>query len=86
MEKCPNCKGNHVAFSDRFGKNTEAARAARQSRKTGLERHASMRDVTGANRVALGTRQTRGIRDDEGEPMADEEADNTMENEGAKAE
>jgi len=31
--------------------------------------------VTGANRVALGTRQARGIGDDEGEPMADEVAD-----------
>jgi len=42
--------------------------------------------VTGANRVALGTRQARGIRDDEGEPMADEEADDTREKEGAKGE
>jgi hypothetical protein len=64
-------------------KKTEAARAARQSRKTGLEGHASMREVTGANRVALGTRQARGIRDDEGELMADEEADDTREKEGA---
>jgi hypothetical protein len=45
-----------------------------------------MREVTGANRVALGTRQSRGIRDDEGEPMADEEADDTRENDGAKGE
>ena len=42
--------------------------------------------MTGANRVALGTRQARGIRDDEGEPMADEEADDTREKEGAKGE
>jgi hypothetical protein len=86
MEKCPNCKGNHIAFSNRCAKKTEAARAARQSRKTGLEGHASMREVTGANRVALGTRQARGIRDDEGEPMADEEVDDTREKEGAKGE
>ena len=45
-----------------------------------------MREVTGANRVALGTRQARGIRDDEGEPMADEEADDRREKEGAKGE
>jgi hypothetical protein len=86
MEKCPNCKGNYIAFSNRCAKKTEAARAARQCRKTGLEGHASMREVTGANRVALGTRQARGIRDDEGEPMADEEADDTREKEGAKGE
>ena len=65
-------------------KKTEAARAAQQSRKTGLPGQASMREVTGANRVALGTRQARGIRDNEGERMADEEADDTMEQEGAK--
>ena len=38
-----------------------------------------MREVTGANRVALSTRQARGIRDDEGEPLAHEEADDTRE-------
>jgi hypothetical protein len=86
MEKCPNCKGNHIAFSKRCAKKTEAASAARQSRKTGLAGQASMREVTGANRVALGTRQARGIGDDEGDPMADEEADDTREKEGAKGE
>ena len=45
-----------------------------------------MREVTGANRVALGTRQTRGIRDNEGEPKAHEEANDTMEKEGANGE
>ena len=42
--------------------------------------------MTGANRLALGTRQARGITDDKGEPMADEEADDTRETEGAKGE
>jgi hypothetical protein len=45
-----------------------------------------MREVTGANRVALGTRQERGIRDDEGEPMAIDEADDTREKGGDKGE
>jgi hypothetical protein len=42
--------------------------------------------VTGANRVAHGTRQARGIGDNEGEPMADEDVDDTREKEGAKEE
>jgi hypothetical protein len=86
MEKCPNFKGNHITFSNRCAKKTEAARAARQSRKTELKGHTSMREVTGASRVALGSRQARGIRDDDGEPMANEEADDTREQEGAKGE
>jgi len=32
LEKCPNCKGNHIAFSNGFVKKTEAAKAVRQSR------------------------------------------------------
>jgi hypothetical protein len=86
IDKWPNCKGHHIAFSNRCAKNTEAARAARQSRKTGLAGHPSMREVTGANRVALGMGQARGIRDNEGQPMADEEADDTREKERAKRE
>jgi len=86
MEKCPNCKENHIAFRNRCAKKTEAARAARQSRKTGLAGHASVRELTGANSVELGTRQVRGTRDDDGEPMADEEAHDTREKEGAKVE
>jgi hypothetical protein len=35
MEKCPNCKGHHIAFSNRGAKKSEPARAARQSRKQG---------------------------------------------------
>ena len=56
MVKCHNCKENRIAFSNRCAKKTEATGVARQSRKTGLAGHASMREVTGANRVALGTR------------------------------
>ena len=32
LEKSPNCKGNHIAFSNRCAKKTEAAKAARQSK------------------------------------------------------
>jgi hypothetical protein len=86
IEKWRNCKGNHIEFSNRCAKKTEAARAVPQRRKTGLEGHASMREVTAGNRVALGTRQVRGIGDHEGEPMADEDADDTGQKEGAKRE
>jgi len=84
LEKCHNCKGNHIAFSNRWAKTTEAAWAVWQSRKTELTDQASPRGVTGANRVAMGTRQARGISDDEGEPMADKEADETRGKEGVK--
>jgi len=60
--------------------------AARQSRKTGLAGQASTRGVTGANRVALGTRRARGIGDDGGQPRADQEVDDTREEEGAEGE
>jgi hypothetical protein len=84
MEKCPNYKGNHIEFSNRCVKKTEAARAAWQSWKTGLEVHTSMREVTGATRVALRTIQARGIRDDEGEHLFHEEADDTKDKDWAK--
>jgi hypothetical protein len=60
LEKCPNCKGNHIAFSNRCAKKTEAARAARQSRKIGQAGQAptgaTTGVVSGTNRVALGPR------------------------------
>jgi hypothetical protein len=46
LERCPNCKGNHIAFSSRCAKKSEAASAARQSRKTGY--NGTARDVSGA--------------------------------------
>jgi hypothetical protein len=79
LEKCPNCKGNHIAFSSRCAKKTEAAKAARQSRKTGLAGRApkgeAMNVATGTNRVVLGLRP-RGAAADGGseeEEMADVE-------------
>jgi hypothetical protein len=74
---CPNWEGNEYMFSNRCARKTEAARAEWQSRKTGLTGQPSTRGVTRANSLALGTRQARGIRDDEGEPMADDDEDHT---------
>jgi len=82
LENCPNCKGNHIAFSRRCAKKSEAAKAARQSRKTrtagrapaGKARHTA----TGTNRVVLGHRPRGGAAaggGSEEEEMADEIAD-----------
>jgi hypothetical protein len=80
LGKCPNCKGNHIAFSSRSGKKTAATEAAWQSRLIGLAGRASTsaaRDVamaTGPNRVALGSRPHRfaeGGGDGDQEEMAD---------------
>ena len=64
LEKCPNCKGNHIAFSSRCAKKSEAARAARRSRKTGSAGRASTSEAThtatGTNRVVLGHRPRGG--------------------------
>jgi len=38
LEKCPNCKGIHIAFSSRCAKKREATEAARQNRKIGQAR------------------------------------------------
>jgi len=35
LEKCPNCRGNLIAFSSRCAEKAEAAKAARQIRKRG---------------------------------------------------
>jgi hypothetical protein len=64
LEKCPNCRGNHIAFSSRCAKKTEAARAARQSRKTGTAGRVPTNEAThtakGTNRVVLGSRPRGG--------------------------
>jgi len=64
LERCPNCKGNHIAFSSRCAKKSEAARAARQSRKTGTAGRApaskATHTATGTNRVVLGHRPRGG--------------------------
>jgi len=59
----------------------------RQSRKVAPNGRET-REVTGANRVALSTRQARDTRnrEEEGEPTADEEQGDTREMEGAEME
>jgi hypothetical protein len=78
QEKCLNCKGNHIAFSGKCAKKSEAVRMARQSRRMQLKER-EMGGGTGANRSALGIRQAKDITNEAGEPIADGEADNTGE-------
>jgi hypothetical protein len=78
QEQCPNCKGNHIAFSGKCAKRTEAVRMARQSRRM-QPKERETGEGTGANRTALGIMQARDIRNEAGEPMADGEADDTGE-------
>ena len=87
QERRPNCKGNHIAFSGKCAKKIEAITMARQSRRVELNGRET-REVTGANRVALGTTQAGDTRNGDGEPMADDEADDTreMEMEGTEVE
>jgi len=88
LEKCPNCKGNHNAFSGRWMKKTEAIEAARQSRKLGLAGRAStsadrdMATATGAYRAALGPRP-QGVADAWGDGDEEEMADVDEEEEAA---
>jgi hypothetical protein len=87
LEKCPNCKGNHIAFSSRCAKNSEAARAARQRRKTGTAGRApksqSTHTATGTKRVVLGHRPrgvaAAGCRKTEREMADAEEEEGTAE-------
>jgi hypothetical protein len=64
LEKCPNCKGNHIVFSSRCAKRREAAKAVRQSRKTGTAGWAATCDAIhtamGTKTVVLG-RRPRGV-------------------------
>jgi len=58
LERCPNCKGKHIAFSNRCTKKAEATRAARQCRKIGqrASTNAATDVASGTNRVVLGPR------------------------------
>jgi len=88
LEKCPNCKGNHIAFSGRCVKKTEATEVARQIRKVRLGGQASMsaaRDMamaTGANSVALGPRP-QGVAEGGGDGDEEEMTDVDEEDEAA---
>jgi hypothetical protein len=59
LEKCPDCKGKHIAFSNRCTKKAEATRAARQSRIIGqrASTNAATDVASGTNRVVLGPRR-----------------------------
>ena len=77
LEKCPDCKGNHIAFSRRCVKKREATEGAWQSRKIELAGRAptsAAQDMaTGSNSVMLGSRP-QGVAEgggDEEEDMAD---------------
>jgi len=78
LEKCPNCKRSHIAFSSRCAKKREATKAVQQNRKIGLAGRAparAARDMaTGSNRVVLGPRP-QGVAEGGGdeEEMADVE-------------
>jgi hypothetical protein len=76
LEKCPNCKGSHIAFSSRCAKKWEATEEARQNRNIELEGRAPARAdqdmATGSNRVVLSPRP-QGVAEGGGdeEEMAD---------------
>jgi len=85
-EKCPKCREYDTVFSSRYVKKTVTTRAVRQSRKIWLGGQASTRGVTGANRVALGTRQVWGIGGEGGKPIANQDTDDSREKEEAEEE
>ena len=64
LEKCPNCRGNHIAFSTRCTEKSEAARVARPSGKTGRAGRAPFDEAThtapGTDSVVLGQRPNGG--------------------------
>ena len=86
LEKCPNCKGNHIAFGSRCTNKSQAAKAARGSRITGTAGRAPTSETThiatGTNRVVLGHRPRGGGAADGGrEDIADAEEEEAMEEE-----
>jgi phage FluMu protein Com len=70
LEKCPNCKENHIMFSSKSAKKSEAATAPRQSRKTETAGRAPTSDAMymamGTHRVVLGCRPRGGAAADGG--------------------
>jgi hypothetical protein len=84
LERCPNCKGNHIALSSRCARLTEAAKAAKQSRIMDLAGQPpsgeAMHIATGTNREVLGP-SPRGVEADGGsgeEEMAAVEEEEAM--------
>jgi hypothetical protein len=58
LAKCPNCRRNHIVFSSRCVKKSDAAKATRQGRKTGTAGRAPTSDArhtaTWTNKVVVG--------------------------------
>jgi hypothetical protein len=78
LEKCPNCRGNNIAFGSRCAKKSEAFSMVRQSRKTGTAEWAPTNEAThmatGTNRVVLVHRpRGGGAADGRREEKADAE-------------
>jgi hypothetical protein len=75
LEKCPDCKGNHIACSCRCGKKSDATRAAWQSTKTGTAGRAptseAIHTATGPKRVVLCHRPRGGGAADGGRAEGD---------------
>ena len=67
LEKCPNWKGKHIAFSNRCTKKAEATRAARPSRNIGqrASTNAAADEASGKYRVVLRP-QPKGAAEEEG--------------------
>jgi len=65
-EKCPNCKGNHIAFCSSCAKKSKTAEGALQIRKRGTARRSPMSKVidtntaTGTNGAVLGCKPKGG--------------------------
>ena len=83
LEKCPNCRRNHIAFSSRCTQKSEAFRAEQQSRKTGTGEWIPTNEAThmamGTNRVALVHRPRGGGAADGGrEEKADGDQEESM--------
>jgi hypothetical protein len=68
QEKCPNCRGNHIAFSSRCTEKTEVTRAAREERRIQPAGRATRARgaATGTNRITLGQRAEALVAGDRG--------------------
>jgi len=87
LEKCPNCKGNHIAFSSRCGKNHEATKAAQQQsiiRTAGQALTSeAIHKAIWMNRVVIATSSRGGLAADGGS-KEEETADVREENVAAE--
>jgi hypothetical protein len=82
LEKCPNCIGTHIAFSNRCMKKAEATRVARHNRIIGqrASTNAATDVASGTNRVVLGPRP-QGAAEEGGGGGSEAEMENVGEKE-----